>query len=162
MPTHKPDLSELSLGQLVQLTGSTHRTIKARLRGLKPIRTDGRTLFYDPQRALPMIFKVGNVIDLQEESARLKREQARGEAMKNAKASGSLLERDDVVETWSAKIAAAKRKLRAVAGQAQTRIPRVTRAMARELLKMIDEALDDLSGDGLPAGRRGGRMARGQ
>lgn len=52
----KTDLSELSLNQYQELTGKSYRTIKKRLERLDPLRTDGKSVFYQPKEALPLIY----------------------------------------------------------------------------------------------------------
>lgn len=69
MPTHKPDISRLSINQLSQITGAGHARVKRALEGLAPAETDGRTLKYATRKALPLIFEQGATP--QQERARL-------------------------------------------------------------------------------------------
>ena len=57
----KPDLRRVTLNQLEELTGKTHRTIKKRLAesGVEYCHTDGNAKFYNPKDALPAIFIAG-------------------------------------------------------------------------------------------------------
>ena len=70
MPTHKADLSILSISQLEQITGRGYKTVKNRLKGLIPAAKDGRTIFYNAPEALSKIFAVD---DPYIEAARLNR-----------------------------------------------------------------------------------------
>ncbi len=54
----KVDLSNLTLNQLSELTGCTYRTVKGRLKGLEPSKVDGKSYFYDPRAAIPLILEV--------------------------------------------------------------------------------------------------------
>lgn len=72
MPTHKADLSRLSITQLHELTGRTKATVRKRLKDLKPIAKDGRTIWYAPREALSLLFGIGG-LDLTAERARLSR-----------------------------------------------------------------------------------------
>src|SRR5262245_24800593 len=58
MPTHHTNLTELSISQLAELSGRAHETVARVLRRahVTPTRSDGRTLYFDPRRALPAIF----------------------------------------------------------------------------------------------------------
>jgi len=70
MPTHKADLSTLSISQLTTITGRGYKTVKSRLEGLAPVSKDGRTLFYKASEALSQIYRVD---DPYIETARLNR-----------------------------------------------------------------------------------------
>ena len=61
MPTQKADLSRLSITQLRELTGRHATTIRKRLKGLKPLAKDGRTIWYAPREALPLLFGIGGL-----------------------------------------------------------------------------------------------------
>jgi hypothetical protein len=69
--------------QIAELTGRARETIRKRLRGLKPVAKDGKTLWYAPREALPLLFGASG-LDLSAERARLAKEQADGIAMRNA------------------------------------------------------------------------------
>lgn len=58
MPTHKPDLAELSISQLALLTGFMPRTVRKRLAAahVAPCREDGRTVWYEPPAALRALY----------------------------------------------------------------------------------------------------------
>lgn len=160
----KPDLSRMSINQLQQLTGFSYRTVSRRLKstGVKAAARDGRAVFYDPQEALPALYGsklADGVTDLASERARLAKAQTRTAELRNAELEGELLRRRDVLETWTTKITAAKSKLRGIPKRAQRQVPGLTRAMAKALLKLIDEVLHDLAGDGLPT-RTQARPAR--
>lgn len=90
MPTHKADLSRLSITQLGELTGRARETIRKRLNGLKPVAKDGKTIWYAPREALPLLFKKGG-LDLTDERARLAKEQADAQELKNAISRGDLV-----------------------------------------------------------------------
>jgi phage terminase Nu1 subunit (DNA packaging protein) len=97
---NKKNLSELSINQLSALTGSTYRTIVARLRDLPPKREDGRSKYYEPKVALPLIYEVGNLddgkLDPAQERARKDKELADKTAMENAATRGEMLNADRV------------------------------------------------------------------
>lgn len=59
MARPKEDLSKLSLNQLEELTGATHRTIKKYLKeaGLEPLEETDNAKLYNPREALPVIFE---------------------------------------------------------------------------------------------------------
>ena len=159
MPTHKSDLTVLTLTQLGQLVGRKPETIRRMLDGLEPIRTDGRSRFYESRPALERIFGT-DTIDLSRERARLASAQAGAQELKNEETAGRLLDRDEVIQTWSQRIIAAKSKLRSIPKRLRSRVPRFTASMARLVQQMIDEALDELAGDGIPPQRKRRRPAQ--
>lgn len=101
-----------------------------------------------------------NVADLAAERARLAQAQTRAQELKNAELEGRLVDRQAVIEVVTTRITAAKSKLRGIPKRAVRRIPGLTREMAQALLKMIDEVLNDLAGDTVPAARPRGRRKR--
>lgn len=72
MPVYKPDLSRLSIVQLSDLTRKDKATVAKRLRevGLDPCGQDGKTTWYRPWEALPILYG-GVAFDPQRERARL-------------------------------------------------------------------------------------------
>lgn len=92
-------------------------------------------------------------LDLATERARLAKEQADGQAMKNAQLAGELLRRDDVIRTWATEFASVKSRIRGIPKRARRQMPGFTREMELALLARIDEVLSEFAGDGLPAGR---------
>jgi len=152
LPTHGQDLTVLSLTQLAQLTRRKRETIRRRLDGFAPVRTNGRGRYYDSAGALEMIF-VAETIDLSRERARLARAQAQAQELKNQETEGRLLDFDDVVQTWSMQITAAKSKLRAIPKTLVSRSA-LPKRYVRVVLRRIDEALAELGGDGVPPQRK--------
>ena len=92
-------------------------------------------------------------VDLVAERARLDAARARSQELKNAELEGALLRRADVVETWTTHLVAVKNRLRAIPKGLATRVPGVTQAVAREMLRGIDEALHELAGSDGVSGR---------
>jgi hypothetical protein len=113
VPTHKTDLSRLSISQLHELTGRTPRTVRKRLNGLKPIAKDGRTVWYAPREALPLLVGIGG-LDLTAERARLAKEQADGQELKNALARGDLVLPDAMDRATIALATAVSSRLQAI------------------------------------------------
>lgn len=89
-------------------------------------------------------------LDLVTERARLAKEQADHQELKNAQLRGELLERSEVETTWARMILAAKERLRSIPATARVRIPGLTPAQAVTLRDLIDEALTELADDGTP------------
>lgn len=150
MPTTGPDLSQLSISQLAELVGKDRRTVTKLLRGLVPLADGGRSKVYGSRAALERIYLGVERLDVAEEQARLARARAEAQELKNREALGELLPRDACIRMWSLQYTAFKHSLRAIPGKALVRIPGFTKAMARALATMLDEALDELAGDGLP------------
>jgi len=92
------------------------------------------------------------VFDLVAERARLAAKQADHQELKNAEATGALMRRDEVKNTWARMALGWKEKIRSVPLVAMSRIPGFTKPMARELADLIDATLVELA-DGTPARR---------
>jgi len=152
MPTPKDDLSRLSMTQLSELTGCAKETVSKRLReaGLEPADHDGRTLYFVPRLALPVIYEIGKGLSLDAERARLAREQADGKAMQNAVSRGELVAAADVRSTWSAVVLTIKERMRSLPAHAVSKIQGFRKPMAKKLAELVDEVLTELSNDGLP------------
>jgi phage terminase Nu1 subunit (DNA packaging protein) len=99
----------------------------------------------------------GGVTD---ERSRLDAARAELTELELAQRRGELLRRPDVEETWSSKITAAKGRMRAIPKRLAVLVPGFTRTMATATLKLIDEALHELAGDGAPAAKRGARVGK--
>lgn len=97
--------------------------------------------------------------NLTEERGKLLALQRRREELRNLELEGAVLPVEDVIATWANRIAACKRRLRAIHKTAIARL-RLNRKQGRGLLALIDEALDELAGNGTPP-RRGGGPGRG-
>lgn len=106
MTTHKDNLSELSLAQLETITGCAFKTIKRRLGALPPVRTDGKTLYFNPHMALPMIYEVGadkerGVKPLDNERARLAKSQADRSEIEVARMRAELVPAVEIEKAWN-------------------------------------------------------------
>ena len=91
MPTPRPDLSRLSISQLAQVTGRDRRTITKALAGLKPRSMDGRAKLCEPRAALERIYLGQERLSVVDEQARLAKERADAQYLKNAEARGELV-----------------------------------------------------------------------
>ena len=76
-----------------------------------------------------------------------------------AELEGELLRYTDVVQTWTAQIVACKRRLRGIPKVMVSR-GELPKLYAQPVLRRIDEALNDLAGDGVPRERPAGRSRR--
>src|SRR5262245_41161875 len=65
--------------------------MRRKLDGLEPVQTDGRERLYDAAEALSRYF-LGESLELPREGARLARERADAQAMKNAERGGELVD----------------------------------------------------------------------
>jgi phage terminase Nu1 subunit (DNA packaging protein) len=102
------------------------------------------------------------VFDLVAERARLAAVQADGQQLKNAQMTGELIEVKAAFDMFARSVAAMKEKLRGVPNYSMIRVPGMTKEMARGLLGLIDEALEELaSGWNPPEAARRHRKRRG-
>ncbi len=98
--------------------------------------------------------------DIETERARLIKAQADKTELEVAELHGELVRVSDVTDAWSQHIASARAKLLALPSKAAPRVLPGRVAETQELLRnIIDEALNELAGDGLPERARS-RIAR--
>lgn len=147
MPTHKLDLGALSLTQLSELTGSNLRTVAKRLReaGVETSRTDGRTLYFDPRVALPVVLGSGEGLNPAAQKARLDSARADSEELKLRVRRGELIEAAAVFHGWAAMALAWKNRIRAVPAAATIRVSGFSKAQARQFRALLDETLTELA-----------------
>lgn len=146
----KPDLSQLTVTQISELTGVSEKTALKRLRAraIQPVREDGRALYFAPQAALPVVLQVGEGLNPAAEKARLDRAKAELAELELAKRRRELLESGDVERGWSGMVLTWKERVRGVPAVATVRIPGFSKPMARLLLGMLDETLTELADGG--------------
>lgn len=148
MPSHKPELATLSITRLHELTGFARETITKRLEGkLEPARRDGRTIYYYPRAALPLLYLLEERLDASQERARLDRARSIAQEMKNALDRKELVSATAVVELWSRRIVMVKTRLRALPAQAAARIPGVTTQITARLIDLVERVLVGLADD---------------
>jgi len=162
----KTDLSRLTLSQLEELTGKSHRFLKGRLAvaGVRPVGKDGRSRFYPSRAALAAVLAGdGERLDAAQEKARLDRARREQAELDLALKRRQVLDLDEVIHHWSSLAVTCKMTLRALPGRMHQTVPGFTKAMARRMSALIDEALLALANDdGVPRPtkrRRGSRHA---
>jgi phage terminase Nu1 subunit (DNA packaging protein) len=105
-------------------------------------------------------------LDLNTERARESKERADKYALENAVSRRRLVAVEDVIDHWGKMISAAKRQFRGVPIRAKSAgvLPDLTHDQAGALLRLIDEALGELVGDGVPEsdGSGGGSLDEGR
>lgn len=151
MPTHKADLSLLSISQLATVTGHTRATVAKRVGAkLDPVRTDGRTKYYSAPAAVGIVCGTGSGLDLSEERARLARAQTEATELRNATTRGELVPAREVLEHWANQVVATRAHLRAIPSQIAGELPHLTADEIVTVRRLIDRACAELA-DGLPA-----------
>lgn len=150
MATHKDSLSKVSINQLCQLTGSSYRTIKKRLSRLDPISEDGRTLFFDPKRALPMIYGPAisadedpldaMVLDPVRQSARLAKARADKTELEIKILKREMIPAPEVETEWSALVIAFRAKMLTISSKAAQTIT----AAGKKDFHVVKGCIDEL------------------
>lgn len=161
----KPDLSKVSINQLQQLTGSSYRTVKARLGNLSPVHADGNTLYFDPIVALPLIFEATgpkkaaapvhdpanpsateDKLDPMLQAARLSRARTKKVELETRVLEGELIHSDDVERVWSDMVGAFRAKILGLSTRvAPVLVGKDITEIQLELSKLHKEALQELS-----------------
>lgn len=95
---------------------------------------------------------LGSPGTLQDERQREAKERADKYAIENARSRRELISVDEVVEYWGKMVSAAKRQFRSVPTRAKSAgiLPQLTHKEASDLLRLIDDALQELSDNGVP------------
>ncbi len=152
MGTHRDHLHEVSGAQLQDLTGKSYKTIRSKLRdaGLTPVRKDGRTQWWNPQTALPVILGRG-VSALDAERTRESKERADKLSLENAEKRGKVIPVETAVWAVGQRLSALRSRFRGIPTAARTRLG-ISRDLSQSLLEMIDEALNDLASNDAPEG----------
>lgn len=153
MATHKQDLSKLSINQLCQLTGRGFRTIKDRLSRIEPVDSDGKSLFYDPQTALPLIYDLGeegddpNPLNPTVQQARLSKARADKTELEIQVMKGKLIPAERVEQVWGEMISAFRAKTLSIPTRAAQVIAGMTNKFEVEttLRSMVFESLKELA-----------------
>lgn len=154
MPTWKQDLHELSGNQLSELTGFDRRRVSKTLRGVDPVRVDGKTKYYDPREALPLLYHVhtepsaeGVVLNLDQERAWRERRTREKLEIELRRSRGELVEvrlaafmLEQIIAACRAHLLALPTKLAPLVLGAKT-----LRQCKAKLEAGVDEALHELS-----------------
>ncbi len=141
----------MNLSEFVELTGRGYRTVRQRLSDLEPLRqSPGGGIYYDARAALSRIYEVPETDPLSAERARLAREQADAQELKNRQLEGELISRRRAEDLLQRLAISAKERLRAIPAMAPGKIPKLTKADVVKLRKMIDDALRELASSQLP------------
>jgi phage terminase Nu1 subunit (DNA packaging protein) len=122
MSGKKTNLRNCSISQLQDLTGAAYKTIKERLKDLKPAYVDGQADYYDSREALALIYKARSGqkanTDLSEERARLARAQREKYELQNAERRGILIPAEIVESVWADMLLNFKAKIMSISNKA--------------------------------------------
>jgi len=150
-----PDLSRLSINQLCELTGRSHRYVKRRLAeaGVEPVGEDGRSRLYPAPEALFAVLGSGadgSRLDPRQERARLDRLRSDWQALKNARERGELVPGSDLDEAMEYLVVMTRQRLLAIpnrtalehaqAGDSPAAHQDITAGAVREALEDLSDA----------------------
>jgi hypothetical protein len=149
MPKPQADFSRVNMTQLETLTGRDRRFLRQRFAavGLEPVDTSDREKWYASRAALEAIYRSTDDLDLTEERARLSKEQADAQALKNAEMRGELVRGDDVDLFLLGLFGAFTQRIRAIPPKAAPEVRATTSDAEGEALlaRFHDEALTELA-----------------
>ncbi len=142
---------QVSYSQLSELTGMAYRTLRRRLDGLEPVGTGrGNANLFESTDALAKIYgnpSANERLNLEQERARLAKEQADKAEMENAKLRKDLLPADEVIPFWASVINNAKTlllglpsKIAPLAAELQDPVK-----IQKEATALVKEALHELA-----------------
>ncbi len=149
-PQTDSDVKFLTASDLEYLTGRNFRTIKKRLGDLEPVKTRGRSKFYEARAAIARVFSSNDAqvqYDLNKERARLAAMQADEKQIDYLRKVETLLPADLVEKEWSNLVGAVRAKLLSIPVKAAPHLLELTTPEEAEhnLRPFILEALAELS-----------------
>lgn len=157
MPTHD-DISRLSITQLAWVAQCAKETASKRLReaGVEPVGQDGRTIYYDPRFALPVLLGVGEGLSPTAEKARLDKARADLAELELATKRGELVDAADPDHGYVALATLVSARLQGVGSAIATELAAASKpARCQEIVdEAIHEALNDLAEAGEKAAER--------
>ena len=144
--------------QLAQIAGRSLPTVSDWIRrGMPTLGRDPSTREWRIDTAAAIAWLVerslqpsAGPLDLDQERARESKERADKYALDNARMRRDLIASDEVQRLWEAMRGRVRRRLRSVPAEAAARAPGFHTAAVPGFLVMIDEALAELSPNGLP------------
>lgn len=149
---------QVTQAELAQLHGVSHVTIRNWEHEGMPVAKRGRSGVsgkYDVAATVEwrVAREVGKVearqnkqkLNIEDERARLVKEQADAQALKNEVSRGRLLDIDVVVMAWAEQIANAKSQFRAVKSKLKTRLPKLTTKELNLIGGLIDQGCNQLA-----------------
>lgn len=116
----RPDLTRVTITQLEELTGQDRRRIKESLTkgGVAAVETTKRERWFPARASLEAIYQAGDDLDLTGERARLAKEQADAQALRNAELRGELVRGDEVEAFLIRLLSAVVQRIRAIPAKA--------------------------------------------
>lgn len=121
MAGKKTNLRNCSISQLQDLTGAAYKTIKERLKDLKPAYADGQADYYDSREALALIYQARSGqkanTDLSEERAKLAKSQREKYELQNARLRGELIPIEVVESEWADMLLAFRAKIMSISNK---------------------------------------------
>lgn len=149
-------MSHANLSELAELTGKSWRTVKRKLidAGIKPVTKGKKSDTYDSAAALEAIYAAAptpgaaQVLDLQDERARLAKWQADKTEQEVELRAGRMLDRDAVLGWISDDYSTVKARLTQVPDAVAAALPAdIAQRVAADVRTLIYEALAELSAE---------------
>lgn len=142
---------ESTYEEMSNMTGKTYRTIRKKISGLEPIRKEGGRLYFDTTVALPMIYKDNRQkegLDLQQERAKLAKEQRKKTRLQNEEIEGKLINAEEAKEEWTKYILNCRAKLLALPNKITPQVAnQSSHSQIHNIIKKnVYDALNELAG----------------
>jgi hypothetical protein len=144
------DFTQVTLMQLVRLTGKESRTIHKRIDGIPPVRTDKKSKWYLAKEVLPIIYDVqlgGVKLDINQENAKLSQIKQRKELLKLDEQERRLIPIELIERQQNQMLTAFRSKILSIPTKLAPRLASMTnpRSIEDELIRECREALTELS-----------------
>jgi uncharacterized UPF0146 family protein len=138
---------ECTINQLMELTGKSFRTIKAKLSKLKPVREDGRAAHYDSKEALRAIYSLSS--ELEQETLLLERARRQKAEIEVKELTGQLVPIEDVAKTVEREYAYVRNQIRSLPSRLAKPLSMISEPteVFERLSDSVNECLTELVSD---------------
>ena len=134
---------KVNIKQLADLTELNYRTVKSRLKRLTPLEESSKGIIYSSADALALLYEAKtdsqDGLNLTAERARLAKEQADGQALKNAESRKELIPVSQIKEVWARIITSARNNFLALPSRLSRILETIDDTAERE--RVIDEEI---------------------
>lgn len=143
----------VSINQLMDITGQSFRTIKKRLETLSPDSEDGRSIFYDSHKAMPLLYANENSRStenqLGKESLLLERAKREKAEIEVQKLKGEVVFIEEVAKVVEKEYTYVRAQLRSIPSKLAKPLSMLTdpHMVHERLQEAVDECLTELAAD---------------
>lgn len=139
---------EMTMNQLVELTGKTFRTIKKRLEPLAPVREAGNASYYNTKDALALLYPT-IASEMAQENLMLERARREKAQIEVGKMRGELIPVGDIAKVLGTQFGFLRAQIRSIPSKSAKPLSMISdpHEVYNRLTEMVDECLSELTAD---------------